>query len=112
MKLILILFVGTISLVSLASVISANTNIVVNGDFESGNLEPWSCHGCDGEIINPGHESEFAFEVKNRQEDWAGPLQLLNVSSLSKEGRYDLGYSIITDSPVEIQWMMKVLKTI
>ena len=107
MRLNQIFLVGNILFVSLSK---ANTNVVVNGDFESGNLEPWSCHGCDGAIIHHGHDSEFAFEVKNRQEEWAGPLQMLDVNSLSGDGRYDLGYSIITESPVEIQWMMKVLR--
>ena len=106
MKIILYLLICSILMVALVS--SSLINIVTNGDFESGNLDPWVCHGCNGEIVNPGHDSDFAFKVEKRQQDWAGPLQILDLKRLSNDGRYNLGYSIIAESPVEIQWMIKV----
>ena len=90
------------------TLVSAMTDIVINGDFESGNLDPWVCHGCNGEIFNPGHDSDFSFKIDKREQDWSGPMQKLDLNSLSNDGRYNFGYSIIAESPVEIQWMIKV----
>ena len=56
------------------------------------------------------HDSRVVLqEAVERTNTWAGPLQHLDVNALSPAGRYNFGYSIQADSPVEIQWKLKVL---
>lgn len=41
-------------------------NILQNGDFESGSLDPWFCNGCSGSLGTPAHSGEAAFKVDGR----------------------------------------------
>ena len=41
-------------------------NILQNGDFESGSLDPWFCNGCSGSLGTPAHSGEAAFKVDAR----------------------------------------------
>ena len=91
--------------------VKSDTNLIINGDFESGAKEPWICNGCAGYVVHPGHDSESSYIVENRQAAWSGPKQWLNVSNLAFDGRYNFGYSIKADAPVLLRWKIKVNPT-
>jgi len=96
-----------LSAVFLVVSVASDTNLVINGDFESGAKEPWICNGCAGYVVHPGHDSDSSYTVENRQAAWSGPKQWLNVSNLAADGRYNFGYSINTDAPVLLRWKLK-----
>ena len=93
--------------ISLVTVAFCETNVIVNGDFESGVKEPWICNGCTGYVVHPGHNSESSYIIEQRSGTWSGPKQWLDLDSLSPNGRYDFGYSILAASPVELKWKLK-----
>jgi len=90
----------------LIAYVSSETNLIVNGDFESG-TKPWLCNGCTGLWVHPGYYSEHAYSVESRDAVWSGPKQSLNVSNLSPDGLYNFGYSINAYYPVELKWKIK-----
>ena len=98
-----------LSIMFLVVSVASDTNLVINGDFESGAKEPWICNGCAGYVVHPGHDSDSSYIVENRQAAWSGPKQWLNVSNLAADGRYNFGYSIKADAPVLLRWKLKVM---
>ena len=87
--------------------VSSETNVIVNGDFESGAKEPWICNGCAGYVVHPGYNSDSSYIVESRTAAWSGPKQWLDVNTLSPDGRYNFGYSIKADATVELKWKLK-----
>ena len=91
----------------LVRIVSSDTNIIVNGDFESGAKEPWICNGCAGYVVHPGYNSDSSYIVERRTAAWSGPKQWLDVNSLTSDGRYNFGYAIKADAVVELKWKIQ-----
>ena len=83
-------------------------NIIENGDFESGHLNPWHCRGSQCHIVdgvlgkntcnvdNAIYISYFPnAEVTERTHDWAGVFQDLRLNSFIEEPlQYWFNFSI------------------
>ena len=84
-------------------------NILVNGNFENEELVGWECNGCSGSIVSPGYNSESSYQVQQRKASWAGPRQQVPLDMISSQNsRFKFGYSIQTDSSIEMRWKLKV----
>ena len=81
---------------SIFSIILQNIsgNVIQNGDFESGTADPWFCASCKCTVIdgalgkNPYNLDKswvYFLEVTNRNANWAGARQDLNVGSFSED---------------------------
>lgn len=84
-------------------------NILSNGDFENKGSVEWECNGCVGNIVNPGLDSAGSYLVEQRKAKWSGPRQPISIAMLSPQNdRYKFGYSILSNSSLDIKWKLKV----
>ena len=84
-------------------------NILRNGNFESKGSEEWECNGCEGNIVNPGFNSAWSYLVEQRKASWSGPRQQISIAMLSPQNnRYKFGYSILSNSSLDVKWKLKV----
>ena len=102
-----ILFLGICEIILVNNVLCLN--IITNGDFESGNEEPWVCNGCHGNIDNLGYNNSRSYFISDRKESWSGPQQMIDVDNFSLHGNYKLGYKILVDHPAQLNWKLKVI---
>ena len=57
----------TLCNIFLVAAVSSETNVIINGDFESGAKEPWICNGCAGYVVHPGYNSDSSYIVESRK---------------------------------------------
>merc|ERR1711936_1223444 len=85
-------------------------NILQNGDFESGSLDPWFCNGCSGSLGTPAHSGEAAFKVDARHARWSGPHQQLDPATVDKISNLNLhfNFSILVETEDLTEWIWKL----
>jgi len=88
----------------LASLGSAE--IVKNGDFETGEKDPWICRGCQGHMWGVGHDSENSFYADHRTEEWHGPAQFLTPTDLDSLDSLAVTFmfSLMPDQAMDVRW--------
>ena len=68
-------------------------NVVINGDFETGSIDPWYSSSSSCEVNDENDENYMV--VSNRKEVWSGPRQFLNVSYFKQDPlKFNFKYSI------------------
>ena len=108
------------TLLFLCKFLLSTGNVVKNGNFQSGDLLPWRCHGdclCHtsqrylGDLcwtLSP--QLKVCLAVTDRTETWNGPRQSLSSSSLtSQPGLYTLTFSIKVTEEVEGKWKLHLI---
>ena len=70
----------------------AIANIVQNGDFDNGEISPWSCKQVHCEVSN-----NF-LSLTERSQQWAGPRQILNNDNFVKGGLISKSFFIFVVS--------------
>ena len=82
------------------------SNIVQNGDFDSGDISPWSCNQVHCEVF------QNYLTLTKRTETWAGPRQLINGSNFITDENIQSTFSFDIQSNEEINamWKMKISK--
>jgi len=81
-------------------------NVVINGDFETGSIDPWYSSSSSCEVNDENDENYLV--VSNRKEVWSGPRQFLNVSYFKQDPlKFNFKYSIKADVGIDVVWKLK-----
>jgi hypothetical protein len=82
--------------------------IVKNGDFETGEKDPWICRGCQGHVWGNGHDSQQSFYADHRTESWNSPAQFLTPAELNGLDSLDVTFqfSLMPDEDVSVSWQL------
>jgi len=85
-----------------------SAQIVKNGDFETGEKDPWICRGCQGHMWGVGHESANSFYADHRTEDWHGPAQFLTPAEFDSLDSLAVTFmlSLMPDQDMEVTWKL------
>ena len=67
----------------------AIANIVQNGDFDNGEISPWSCKQVQCEV------SQNFLSLTERSQQWAGPRQILNNTNFVKGGLISIFFHLV-----------------
>ena len=96
-----------IFLVDLGFIVSpAQANIIQNGDFDNGEISPWSC-----KKSTCTNTKEF-LKVRKRTEVYSGPWQLLDNQDFTTDSDLDVtfAFDLKSDEEVTVTWKMKITK--
>jgi len=78
-------------------------NVVINGDFETGVLDPWFCSSSSCQV-----NDRKSLVVSDRKGVWSGPRQFLNVSYFKQDPlKFNFRFSIKADVGVDVAWKLK-----
>ena len=96
------IFVIFLSLLALLG----SAEIVKNGDFETGEKDPWICRGCQGHMWGVGHDSVNSFYADHRTEEWHGPAQFLTPDDLDSLDSLAVTFmfSLMPDQDMDVKW--------
>ena len=80
------------------------SNLVTNGDFDTGSLSPWTCRQANCEV-----EDNFLF-ITERKAAWSGPLQLIPVQGFGspEDLKVAFNFSIKSSEAITANWKVKV----
>ena len=86
------------------------SNLIVNGDFETGNREPWTCSVAKCEILED--ETKY-LAITERTAEWSGIKQFLPVEGFASNDDLKVAFNFSAKSPEAItaNWKIKVTKS-
>jgi GH35 family endo-1,4-beta-xylanase len=98
---------GSGSGIILTTVAPSLPNIISNGDFETGELSPWTCRQAECDL----HGGFLS--ITERKKEWSGIIQLLPVETFSteKDLKVGLNFSMKSVESVTANWKIKVTKS-
>ena len=81
-------------------------NIIENGDFETGEILPWTCKQAHCET------SQKFLTLTKRTENWSGPHQLLNQDNFmtASDLIVTFGFDLQSNEMITANWKMKIIQ--
>ena len=83
-----------------------HANVVTNGDFETGQISPWSCSLAQCDV------TENFLAVTQRTAKWSGPRQLIDIEGFNsnEDLKVEFNFSIKSSEKITATWKVKVTK--
>ena len=83
------------------------SNLITNGDFDHGKLDPWDCRGASCDV------SQKFLLITNRKANWGGVRQALPLSLLTaaEDLKVSLNFSLQTSESATFHWKLRITKS-